>query len=1171
MLSKRGFLTVIGILSLAMFIALPAAWAATTGTIEGTVTDPSGAAVPGASVTVLNAATGYTQTVQSDSTGRFVIADLTPGNYTVTVQKSGFEKIVETNVPVKISEIYTLPVRLVVGSISQTVQVSAYPVKVNTTGMQLGANLTASSVTEYPNINRDWVNLQQTLPGAMGPATRLGVTGNVVSFNGNREQANDYMVNGGDYNDIALNVPQEPPSPDAIASVHIVTSTLNPEYGRNSGAILVADIKSGTNDFHGDAFEYYRDTSLDSRAYFATQPTPFHQNQFGGTLGGPILKKKLFFFFSYQGTRQFAARSQLDGNQNTVSIENTPVFNSSEYNGNWSAQGLGNPARPPAPFAGNSPIAEYGDASSTCPAPSVGGSGPRCAAGTAYSSLFSTGVIPQEDFSSVAKKLMSEFPQTHQANTPAGTYSFPVAGRYSQNQFLGRLDFDLSQNDRMYFYGFWSRAPSDTNMPFLGATLPGFGQTNTETTQQYLFSEHHIFNANMLNTFRISYQRLNYLAAMPQNPVSPSSAGFTGIVPQLTGPNQSLPFIGVLGFFDLGFSYDGPQPRVDDVGELTDNFSYIHGSHSFKWGADIRRTHVFNPFGFINNGLFSFSGGGPFSTGVPGADFELGIPDSYYQSSGNIINARGWEIYSYIQDHWQILPRLTFIYGSGWDIETPLTQLYDHGLAHNAFRPFQQSVVFPTAPQGLVFPGDPGVTSSGYRTHLNNFAPRIGFAWSPAAGWSVRTGWGMYYDNSAEEMVLESLTAPPFSLQDAGATDAPLFGSPAFATPFSTVNSVPVCIYACGTAQQYDQPAGSIPQKYPFTPPAPGSPVNFTFFEPFTLNVTTPNFNTPYVMNYNLTVQKQIGPSMVGTISYVGSQGRRLEAVYEGNPVNSSVCLATSGCNEFNVYLAAPNAGAVKPLNVFGSVGTECTCATSNYNALQISVRKGTSHGLVFTAAYTYGHSLDNSSSLFETGALNPFNSQYTYGNSVFDARQRFVVTYLYRLPSIRRFAALHFLPKVVTNGWEISGVTTFQTGFPVMLTQSLANSLQCNQSFSLYGCYDRPQVVSAPKIFGNPRTSPKHEYFTPGSYAPEPLGVLGNAGRDPFHGPGIDNWDMSIWKDTPIAEGATFRLRMDMFNTFNHAQFANPVSDVSNPRFGQILTTRDNGRILQISGEISF
>ncbi|PYT66482.1 MAG: hypothetical protein DMG39_26680 [Acidobacteria bacterium] len=663
----------------------------------------------------------------------------------------------------------------------------------------------------------------------------------------------------------------------------------------------------------------------------------------------------------------------------------------------------------------------------------------------------------------------------------------------------------------------------------------------------------------MLNEFKIGYNRFNFDAVEPANVVSPSSLGFTGIVPQNTKAN-SAPRIDVTGLFTMGFSDNGPQPRLDDTGQIIDNFSYTAGKHAYKWGVDFRRGHVANPFYFQNNGAFSFAGGGTFTTGNPGADFLLGFPDSYGQSSGSFIDARAWEYYSFIQDQWRLRSNLTFTYGIGWQIDKPLTDHFNHDLAINAYKTGVQSTVFPSAPAGLLFPGDQGINASGgSRTHYNNFAPRIGFAWNPIKKLTVRAGWGIYYDNSEEELTLQNLIAPPFALIDFGAGDVGL--PPSFAAPFTDQT---------GTT--------TIANKYPFAPPAAGSAVNFGFFEPFSLNVVDPNFNTQYVMNTQLTVQYQVRPSILATLSYVGAQGRRLEGVHELNPYNASVCLATPGCQSNRVVeFAFPGVGTIDDASVFASVGEQSTFLHSKYNSFQATVEKTLSHGLQLRGAYTYAHALDNGSS-FEAGNVIPNNFNLTYGNSAFDARHRLVAQYLYQLPDW----GFHHLPSRITKGWTLSGVTSLQTGFPIPLTDSSFRSLQCTPLISFYGCWDRPDFVKTAAIFSDPRnvqalpnaSGVNHTgnyYFDPASYKHNAFGTVGTAGRNVFHGPGINNSDLSFYKDTNITEKTKLQLRVDLFNAFNHAQFNNPSGNVNSTLFGRVTTTRIAARITQLSASFNF
>ena len=1080
-----------------------------------------------ATVKVVNVDTNLERTVTTSEVGTFDIPNLPPGTYNVTVTKSGFRTFRQLAVKLESAATYVFSASLEVGEMSATVEVTAERLQADSTTMQLGGELAGADLKDFPLLNRAWINLQTSLPGVVAASDRFGSN---FSTNGSRTQSNNYTVNGTDSNDLPLNTPiANAINPDAIQEVKVVDATLNPEYGRNSGGTLMVTTKSGTNEFHGTAFEFYRDTFMNAKNFFSTKVPPFHQNQFGGTIGGPIRRNKLFGFFSYQGTRQFQGVAQ-----------NSQVFTPAQRGGDFTGA---------AALSGTSPI------------PLTGEDGVVHPAGTAYATLFPTNHIPTIDFASVSSNLLSKYvPLPNPVGGTAFQYSELITT--NPNQYLGRADYNLSSQDTIFFYFFHQRATTHDTLPFLPGTttpLPGFGQFSRTKIYQFTAGENHIFNEHMLNEFKIGYNRFNFDAVEPANVVSPSSLGFTGIVPQNTKAN-SAPRIDVTGLFTMGFSDNGPQPRLDDTGQLIDNFSFTTGKHAYKWGIDFRRGHVANPFFFDNNGAFSFAGGGPFSTGNSGADFLLGFPDSYAQSSGSFIDARAWEYYSYLQDQWRLRSNLTFTYGIGWQIDTPLTDHFNHSLAINAYKTGAQSTVFPSAPAGLLFPGDQGVNASGgSRTRYNNFAPRIGFAWNPMRRLTVRAGWGIYYDNSEEELTLQNLIAPPFALIDFGVGD--VGGAPSFAAPFTDQTGIT-----------------AIANKYPFTPPAAGAAVDFGFFEPFSLNVVDPNFNTQYVMNTQLTVQYQVRPSILATVSYVGAQGRRLEGVHELNPYNPTVCLATPGCQANRaVEFAFPGVGTIDDASVFASVGEQSTFLHSKYNSLQATVEKTLTHGLQLRAAYTYAHALDNGSS-FEAGNVIPSNFNLSYGNSAFDARQRLVAQYLYQIPDW----GFHHLPSRITKGWTLSGVTSLQTGFPIPLTDSSFRSLECTPVISFYGCWDRPDFVKTATIFGNPRNVQNlpnaagvlhkgNYYFDPSSYKHNAFGTVGTAGRNVFHGPGIDNSDISFYKDTNITEKTKLQLRVDLFNAFNHAQFNNPSGNVNSSLFGRVTTTRIAARITQLSASFNF
>ena len=1152
---------VVGLAALALMVFLPARSARTqsvTGTIRGTVTDPSGAAVPQANVTATNAETGYARTAQTDSNGSFELLGMPIGTYNLKIEKQGFQSFSQTNIPLSVNQIYAVQAKLQVGSASTTVEVSANALQVDTTSIQRGVVIQNNEFKDLPLLNRNWTTLMASEPGVMASSDRFGLN----SSSGNRTQSNDYLVNGGDSNDFALNTPLDVPNPDAIQEVRLLTNTVNPEYSRSSGATLNAISKAGTNTFHGDAWEFYRDTFMNSRNFFSAKTVPpFHQNQFGGDLGGPIFKNKLFAFFSYQGTRSFNGTAR-----------DTKVFTDAERTGNWSADIA---ATKGAAFSSTNmnPFPLFGNAESPCP---VSGGTPCAANSTTFAALFDSNpaaadanVIPSADFtlnpdSALANSLFTKFVPAATINGGAATkgdFLFNNNTNSTTNQYIGRMDYNINSKDSLYFYVFTQPAQSADTLPFIGGTLPGFGEKSVNKQYQYLVNETHIFNSNMLNEFRVQYQRFNFVAVQPQQVVLPSSAGFN-INSQFANA-AGLPAISVSGFFTLGFSEDGPQPRIDDNGQLSDNFSYIRNNHSYKMGVDFRRNHSASPFGFLNNGFYSFRGGaGTVSSGISGADFMLGIPLFFEQTSGGFEDSRNWEYYSYIQDQWRIIPSLTMTYGAGWDIQTPLADHTNGCRSIAAFRPGQQSVIFPTAPTGIVFPGDAGISCSGTRTRYNNFAPRLGFAWAPTQKWSIRAAWGMYYNSVEGENTLQFLTDLPFSLTSIGVTNGSF--QPGFANPFANI----------------DGSGAPVANPFPFTPPQAGQPFDFEQFGPFTTTVIDPNYQLPYNMNDNLTFEYALSPTMVASVAYVGSEGRRLESTIEKNPLNPAACLAlgTATCSSLagtTNLLFVPNIGTTIDASLVAGVGQLSTATSSNYNSLQATLTKAFSHGLAFRTAYTWGHALDNSSSLEDAeGLIPPGDPRLVYGDSAYDARQRFVAVFDYAVPSLHsRFG---WAPDRIFSGWKLAGVATYQTGFPITLTESDGLSLQCDPAESSFGCWDRPNVAG-PLVFQNPRvkdpTTSAHQWFSPASFTTETLGVLGNAGRNYFHGPGINDWDLSIIKDTRIMEKKQIELRMDVFNAFNHAQFNNPDGNITDGvgSFGAITSTRIPGRILQLAAKFDF
>ena len=617
------------------------------------------------------------------------------------------------------------------------------------------------------------------------------------------------------------------------------------------------------------------------------------------------------------------------------------------------------------------------------------------------------------------------------------------------------------------------------------------------------------------------------------------------------------------------------------------------GNHTLKLGFDGKRYNVNNPFLTQNNGNFSFAASGPYSTGNPGADFLLGIPDSYVQSSGGWIVARTYEYYAYAQDSWKVNQKLTLNYGTGYQIDTPLVNQHFNRQGLNCFRPGRQSAVFPTAPQGLLFPGDEGCSDSGYYNHYDHLAPRFGFAYAPGSEgikkFVVRGGFGVYFNRTEEELTLQNLNAVPFSLTAYGiAGAAGSLGianpSPMFADPYRDIS----------TGQ-------STPNPFPFTPASRGADVDFSLYQPLSINAVDPNFTSPYAMNYNLNVQRELPGGMLLQIGYVGSLGRHLQMTYEGNPISpagQAACAADPVCidNRANQHVLYPSHAMYAPGDVFGSVGIQSTTGVSSYHSLQASLQKRLSHGLSFLAAYTWSHSIDDTSgyenSSYGYRGVNPFNFAANKGDSAYDARQRFVVSYDYEIPHLSRFGRTSWTRQVL-DGWHLAGITTLQTGFPVGVADTGFRSLSCDW-FSFYGCPDAPDVV-APVQPLNPRTSSAvnrtrdtentqalpYYWFDPNAFALAPFGAFGNAGRNNFHGPGINNTDLSLSKRWTLRpeERRFLELRLETYNLANHTQFSTiPVTNagsgvngnINSGNFGRVLSALP-GRTVQLGAKLYF
>lgn len=1171
------------VLLLAFVLAglLPRANAQTTNAaLHGTVTDSTGSVIPNATVTVVNTSTGITTVRQADSNGYYIFTQLQVGGpYSVTVVSAGFQNFVSTGLTLNVNDNREVDAKLSIGAASQTVEVSASALQVETSNTQLQQVVTADQLEEIPLEGRDPAGMQKYSPGVVESSDRFGS----YSSNGSQTPQNSYLLNGADINDGPLQSEGIQINPDALHEENIVTSTLNPEFSRNSGAVINQIINSGSNTFHGSGFEFYRDTFLNNRNYFSTDKPLFHQNLYGGTLGGPIFKNKFFFFVAYQGFRN-----------RTGGTTTATTMDSSEFNGDFSND---------TNFAsGNANSAGL----STNPIPFSFGS---CTAGEAWADCFAGGsvVIPQAQWNSIASAMVNKYIPA--ANIGTDTYSFNALSTAAQDQGIIRVDYTPSDRDTIWGSTVIQSSPSQDEQSFGGGSFPGFGQHAAEHFKIFNGSYTHTFSSNMLNELHGGYYRLNFPSVIPTPVQSPSALGFQ-INPQLA--LAGIPYISLSGFFALGNSFEGPQPRTDSNLTYADSFTWVRGSHSLKFGASYEQFRVHNPFGYLNNGDYSYGGQGLYSSGDPLLDFVMGIPDTFEQANDGFIDALAAETYLFAQDNWKVTSDLTVNFGLGWDAEEPNQNKQYGGLGIVCYSiNSAQSKVFPGGPPGLFYKGDPGCNEAGGpTTRYDHFAPRLGFAWSPSRGpsallgnagshdFSIRGAFGLYFNRDQEEQSLQNLVNPPVFFISHGAAD--FGGSPAFANPYEDVAG-----------------GGSETNPFPFTTPTAGTAVNWanTGYDLLGMSAFSKNYLVPYTYNFNLNIQRAVGGSMIAEIGYVGSLSHRLPTWYEGDPITAAGhagCLADPVCSTdpalihefFPQYTANPvivpgtGGGVISALPNgipwYSSVAVQDSEGASNYNSLQASLKKAPTHGLQFTVAYTYSHALDNSSGYESaTGGDSGYGNagrvfnyvpgfqQLNYGSSDFDARHRLAATYIYTVPAVG-FLRDNLIARELLSGWGIGGVTVAQTGFPVGVSMGAQRSFWCD-ALSYFGCGDVPEVSNFHETTMNPRSTPGvNQYFDTTPFSEEPLGTFGNASRNYFHGPGFNYSNLDIIKNFPLgAEGKRrLEMRLEAYNAFNHANFAPPSGNFSSSRFGRstdvIVSADPNadpspGRSIQLVGKLYF
>ncbi len=1036
----------------------------TTGTILGRVSDATGAVIPNVNVVVTNTLTGESHTMKTNDEGEYVVPNLPLGAYNVETQAPGFKHMLRSGLSLTANQQARVDLELELGTSSESVEVHSDAAQVNTYTPEIGNLVDSKLVENLPLNGRNAYSLLVTLPGASAVNAQVFATRDNNSFrlNGGRATENSCFIDGGFDNDIWRNQCSTPPNPDAIQEIRVMTSNSDVEFGRMPGAFVDMITKSGSNKIHGSIYEFLRNDVLDAANYFQKTVNPLKQNQFGGTIGGPVLKNRFFLFGSVEELRL-----------RTSVFENAiAVPTADERKGNFSASAI----KPKDPTTGQRYLNDQ---------------------------------IPTESLDKVALNIINQ--SIPLPNQPNGTYSIAVGAPVNQFQYLIKGDYDISTRQKIGVS--WFQLNDHQHNPFASPNqIPGFAERNDGAFQKNLVVNHTWTpRDNIVNVARFNFMRRE----TPWTITSTKTLGDYGsnFTQGMNPPTP--PRLTITGRFTAGsYAADGLDHSIGG----SDTLTLIRGKHNIKVGT-------FLMWGYYSE-VGASAGGGTITnngdlTGNALADFMLGYSTIFTEDSGDHPDESAKYWHSFAQDTWQITPKLTLTLGARYELTTPLvwTKNYIASFQQNV-----QSTVYPNAPAGLLFYGDPGVSRAGRKTDYNNIGPRVGFAYDLYGNGktSFRGGYGIYYLAAYGD----GIRAPqPFVLT------VTIHSNPSLTNPWTT--------YAGGNP-------------FPFTPPT-GKDAKFQL--PLGIIHFDPQAATPYVQQINLSVQQQLTNAMNLEIAYVGTLSRKQTVnIDENAPVYIPGNSTQANIDARRPYLP----GVVQQVTDYK------TAANASYNALQVVVNQRFSHGLSFNANYTWAKSLDIIS-----------NDQYNSGISVVDSRnialdlgpttgvptQIFAFSGSYETPKVR---SLGFVGRYILSDWQANAIVTRNNGIPFNITSGTDSNLDGINN-------DRPNLIGNPRLpSGRSKADMIAAYFNKAAFATAAPGQDGNLGRNALVGPKFINTDLSFFRLFPIHEGHTLQFRAEMFNAFNHTNFGNPDAGLTDTNVGKI-TASSPARIMQFGLRYAF
>ncbi|MCU1256180.1 MAG: TonB-dependent receptor [Candidatus Angelobacter sp.] len=1104
--------------------------------IVGTVKDPQGAVVIGAAVTVTNVATGVESKTTTDHEGFYQAFELPIGSYRVKVQREGFNTSETVPYTLEINQVQRIDVTLRVGTKAETIEVTGDAAQVEVVNPTIGASITSRPIVDLPLNGRNVLDLALLEPGVTPHNNDDGGAG-TYNIAGSRADSVTFLLDGGVDNNLLSNGVVYTPNPDAVQEFRILTSNYTAEYGRNAGGIVSVVTKSGGNQVHGSVFEFNRNDAFSANTYFNKKNglprDPLKRNQYGFAVGGPIKKDKLFWFASYQGQKQTAGLSR------TIS-----TFTPEMLTGNFSHAGPGGtPDANVVTFLQNNPFYQ----------PNAG--------------LAALGIIDPSRIDSVAKNYISKGLIAVAPNNAvpgvcdtfcSGTLNAQGNNIDNFNEFTARLDYNLTERDHLNGTLGGRRFNQTRPLPVGG---PGFPTVTIPHNYFSGLTYTRTFSPALLNEFHFTMQRNAQDQAVPSNNLpTPAQLG-VGVTPdQSTGPTR----LGFSSGLVTGFSPQGPTKLINNTFSYADTFTWVRGRHTWKFGASYTPYQNNTVFDFFVDGQFDFDEfNGAFN---PYANFLLGLPEDYFQFGSAPSNIRQKSTYFFVQDEWHVRKNLVLTLGTRYEFSSPKIDTQGRSFS---IVPGAQSTRFVNAPVSLLFPGDAGAPKGANFSDKNDWAPRVGFAWDPKSDGktSIRGGGGIFYD------VLKGEDNLQFNGQ------APFFGftSPVFTDCPNAVNSGdPGCV--TGPTGFMSDPFATTGTPNPFPSKAPAKNIDFgaAGFLPFGgggVFFVNPHLRTPYTVQYNLDIQRELARNMALEVGYLGSQSRKLTTLIDINAFDPAT-LSSANRRRFLNENGAPDDLRFSFTDEFENA------VNANYNALQTKIsKKATSTPIVgttyFTLAYTWSHTIDNSSGFRNRNSQIPFFQRNVFRTSSdFDIRHQLSFSGGWDLPFDHAWASG---PKRLTQGWSLFPIISWHTGFPLDV---LANLSTRRTRPGPSGAGDSGLVfatLTGPITYNDPhRSTPGttgNQYFNGSSFSsPSDTVITGSygSGRNILRGPGRTNFDVALAKATKITERTALQVRAEFFNLFNRAQFLEPDTNISSGTFGQVTTTYP-ARVIQFGGRFTF